>query len=37
MEKKKLETEKEKKEKEIIENSMFSESYKKEKILDEDS
>ena len=35
--KKKLETEKEKKEKEIIENSMFSESYKKEKILDEDT
>ena len=30
--KKKLETEKEKKEKEIIENSMFSERYKKEKI-----
>ena len=35
--KKKLETEKEKKEKEIIENSMFTESYKKEKILDEDT
>ena len=35
--KKKLETEKEKEEKEIIENSMFTESYKKEKILDEDT
>ena len=37
-EKKKIETEKEKKEKEIKENSMFTESNKKkEKILDEDT
>jgi len=36
-EKKKLETEKEKKEKEVIANSMFTENNKKEKILDEDT